>query len=369
MEKRKWPVGFGLIVLALVVLGVLVVYHRIANAPLPEGLIQANGRIEGDTVTVAAKYPGKVAEVLAREGEAADKGQLLVRLEDQEVQAKIRQADAGIAALEARRAAAHDGLDVLRKEVPLGIDLAESNLVHMKAVLGKAKAAEAQFRKDLERIRILSAKGTVEGHRLEEAELRWKAMAADLQSANTGVVAAQKQVSRATLGLDQIAAKEVELKAVDAELERVKAMRDEAVIALDSLSVTSPISGVLTARLAEPGEVGAAGRPLFEVVDLDQLYLKVYVAGGDIGKVRLNLPARVYVDAFPERAFSAEVGYISSRAEFTPKEVQTPDERTKQVYAVKLYLAENPDYMLSPGMPADAVIRWDESVPWQEPRW
>jgi HlyD family secretion protein len=95
----------------------------------------------------------------------------------------------------------------------------------------------------------------------------------------------------------------------------------------------------------------------------------VFVPETEIGRVRLGLPARIYTDAFPERPFPATVRYIASRAEFTPKEIQTPDERVKLVYAVKLYLDENPDHRLTPGLPADAVIRWKDDTPWQRPRW
>lgn len=85
--------------------------------------------------------------------------------------------------------------------------------------------------------------------------------------------------------------------------------------------------------------------------------------------MRLGLPARVYTDAFPDLPYAATVRYIASRAEFTPKEVQTPDERVKLVYAVKLYLNANPEHRLTPGLPADAVIRWKEGMEWTKPRW
>jgi len=119
----------------------------------------------------------------------------------------------------------------------------------------------------------------------------------------------------------------------------------------------------------EPGEVVASGAPLLELVDLDQLYLKAFVAEREIGKLRRGLPARIHTDAFPDQPFTATVRYISSRAEFTPKEVQTPDERVKLVYAVKLYIDANPGGRLTPGLPADAMIRWKEGAPWTKPRW
>jgi len=121
--------------------------------------------------------------------------------------------------------------------------------------------------------------------------------------------------------------------------------------------------------MVDVGEVIAPGAPMFDIVDLDRLYLKVYVPEKDIGKVRLGLPARIYTDAFPNEPLAATVRYIASQAQFTPKEVQTPDERVKLVYAVKLYLDANPQHRATPGLPADALIRWQEDAPWASPRW
>lgn len=181
-----------------------------------------------------------------------------------------------------------------------------------------------QAQRDAERLRRLREEGTAAVHEAEEAELAAK-------------------VAQARLA--------------------------EATSLLDDLNLPAPIAGTVTRRLADVGEVVAAGAPLLVIVNLDRLYLKVYVPEAEIGKLRLGLPAQVYTDAFPERPFPATVRYIASRAEFTPKEVQTPDERVKLVYAVKLYLDANPEQRLTPGLPADAVIRWQEDAPWAKPRW
>jgi HlyD family secretion protein len=133
--------------------------------------------------------------------------------------------------------------------------------------------------------------------------------------------------------------------------------------------IRAPVTGTVSTRLQDRGEVIAAGTPLLEVVNLDALYLKVYAPEDQIGKLRVGLPARIYTDAFPGKPFPATVKLISPRAEFTPKEVQTKAERVKLVYAVKLYLDANPDHRLTPGLPADAVIRWEPSAPWKAPRW
>jgi len=167
----------------------------------------------------------------------------------------------------------------------------------------------------------------------------------------------------------QVAVSRTQQVQAQAHIRQARAAVAELQTTLDDMAVTAPIAGTVTTHLVEAGEVVAAGTPLLEMVDLDSLYLKAYVPEDQIGKVRLGLPARLYVDAFPEEPFEAEVSYIAAEAEFTPKEVQTVAERVKLVYAVKLRLLKNPGHRLTPGMPADAVIRWKEDAPWQKPHW
>jgi HlyD family secretion protein len=176
-------------------------------------------------------------------------------------------------------------------------------------------------------------------------------------------------LSQAQLGADRIRAQSDGVTALAAQLSQGRAVQVEAESVLSDLTLVAPIDGVITTRVRDKGEVVSAGSPVFDVVNLDRLYLKVYVPESQIGMLRLSLPARIYTDAFPDKPFPAVARYIASRAEFTPKEVQTPDERVKLVYAVKLYLDENPDHCLTPGLPADAVIRWQDTVQWQKPKW
>lgn len=336
---------------------------------LPEGLIQANGRIEGDHVTVASKFSGRIQKLLAREGDAVTMGQVLVQLDDSQIQARVKQAREAVAAWEAQLQAARTALSVLRKEVPLAVEAAEAGVTHARAVVAKAEATEHQTHRDAMRFRELAANGTVDKHRSEQADLAWTVACNELESARTALTQSQKQLDQAKLGWDRIKAKEDDIGALEPQREQARAALAEAESVLSDLTIVAPMSGIIMTRVRDVGEVVVAGSPLFDLVDLDQLYLKVYVPETQIGKLRLGLPARIYVDAFPDQPFAATVRYISSRAEFTPKEVQTPDERVKLVYAVKLYLNKNPDYHLTLGMPADAVIRWKEGTTWTKPRW
>ena len=129
-------------------------------------------------------------------------------------------------------------------------------------------------------------------------------------------------------------------------------------------AIHSPIAGTILTRTVERGERVSEGTPLFTLVDLDRLYVKIYVPEPSIGKVALGQEARVYVDAYPGRAFAARVSRVSQEAEFTPKNVETREERVKLVFAVEVALAENPGGVLKPGMPADAVVRTQADAPW-----
>ncbi len=304
MKMKKVAAVFAVLVAVAAVYWAYAAFVRVE--PLPEGLIQANGRMEGDQVIVSSKYPGRVAEFYVNEGDSVSAGQKLAQLDDKEIKTKVRQADQGVSALQ------HE------------VEAVRSNF--------------AQAQRDAKRFEDLLAEGTATKRESEEAQL-----ALD--------VARQK------------------LEAARSQLRGAKAADDEAGIVRDEMTLFAPSAGVVTNRLQEVGAVVAAGSPLLSLVNLDALYLKVYVPEKQIGKLRLHLPAKIYTDAFPDTPFDASVGFIASRAEFTPKEVQTPDERVKLVYAVKLNLKNNPDQRLTPGIPADAVIRWDDNVAWAKPRW
>ncbi|HMM45721.1 MAG TPA: efflux RND transporter periplasmic adaptor subunit [Candidatus Macondimonas sp.] len=368
--KKSFPLVWlagGL--LLLIALTIAAWWLWLRTPPLPEGLIQANGRIEGDHFIVAGKVPGKVAELLTREGDTVERGRVLARLDDAQVRAKVDQARQAVAALQAQVQAATTALEVARKDLPLAIQTAEANLAHARAQLASAHSSAEQAARDAERFRKLAETGTVDRHRYEQMALASEVAANQARSAEEAARVAERQLAQTRLGDERLRAKADEVKALAAQLDQARAGLAEAESLFADLTITAPASGIVTQRLVNAGEVVAAGSPLFDTVDLDRLYLKVYVPEKDIGKVRLSLPARIYTDAFPDQPFSATVRYIASQAQFTPKEVQTPDERVKLVYEVRLYLDANPEHRATPGLPADAVIRWKEQAPWAKPRW
>jgi HlyD family secretion protein len=343
--------------------------HWIHDHPLPEGLIQANGRMEGDRITVSSKFPGRIRTLLVQEGDHVRSGQTLILLDDTQVRTRVSQAERDVEALRARTETLRLDLEVLRSDVPLAIETARAEVAHLEALAAKAHANAQQTRRDSSRMQRLAAEGAASRQKAEQSELVGDMSRSELAAALTAVAGARKRLDQAVLGWDRIRVREGELKEAEAHLARSEAALAEALSVLDDFEIKAPADGVVLTRVANLGEMVGQGAPLLDLVDLDRLYLKVYVPEIQIGKVRLGLQARVHTDAYPDRAFPANVRMISSRAEFTPREVQTLDERTKLVYAVKLYLDGNPGHCMTPGMPADGVIRWKDEVPWARPRW
>lgn len=289
-------------------------YWQMRPEPLPAQVVYGSGRIEADEVRVASEVPGRLLVNNAVEGKAVRAGDLLAQIDPSDYQLQ-----------EERIAAQHEAARRTGAQVSSQIGLAEHHA-------GTA-------RKDLERYETLGQQGWVPARRVESARdayegakdqatvLRQQRAEADAQSA-----AAAKSHA---LARSQIA----------------------------KTKVPAPIAGSVLERLAEPGEVVAAGQPVAVLADLAEVKLKVFVNERDLGKVRLDAPARIRVDAFPDRAFSARVAQVDAQAQFTPRDVHMADERSRTVYGVTLKAA-NPEGLLKPGMPADAWILWDEANGW-----
>ena len=168
--------------------------------------------------------------------------------------------------------------------------------------------------------------------------------------ATTAVTLAQTQVEGLGIG-----ATPEQIAAVEAQVEVARAALALLVVQVDKLGLQAPISGLVLEMPVHVGELAAPGAPLATLADLDNMTLTIFVPENEIGKVLIGLPVSVTVDAYPDRTFPGTVSFIASQAEFTPKNVQTREERVNMVFAVKVKLPNN-DHALKPGMPADAVI-------------
>jgi HlyD family secretion protein len=339
-----------------------------ADRATPSGLLQINGRIEGDQIAVAPKAAGRIAELLVREGDEVKAGQLLARLTDEAVDARQAQALAGAAAQRAQALALETSAALLQSETAVQLASAQAGLAAARADLGRTQAAALQEERDLERMRDLAARGFVGPQAVERSELTLRSAREQQAAAQAAVARAEQALRDAELGPQRVRARLAEASSMRAQATAAEARVREAATQIADLTVSAPLTARVSNRYANAGEVIAAGTPIFGLTDLANVYLKGYVPEPMIGRIRLGQAAQIWTDAWPEAPFEARVGYIAARAQFTPKEVQTRDERTKLVYEVRLYPLADPGGKLLPGQPADGMIRHDETAAWQRPR-
>jgi HlyD family secretion protein len=281
------------------------------------GTIETSGTIEGTEINVAAEVAGRILAVPVSEGARVKPGDTLAIINDEEYRIQLKQADANLASLDAAYRLAQEGS---RKEDVI-----------------QAEAAYTSANADYLRMKDLLASATITQKQYDDAYARFVAAEQTYRKAKSGL--RPEEINGARARRDAAAAQ------VDLLQKRI---RDCAVIA--------PAPGTLTLRAVEPGELVGMGSNIARLTYLDRVKLTIYVNEGELGRVTLGQPADVTIDTFgADKPFKGTVVYISPNAEFTPKNVQTREERTKLVFAVKIEI-ENPDGALKPGLPADAIL-------------
>ena len=173
---------------------------------------------------------------------------------------------------------------------------------------------------------------------------------AQYERAEAAVQGAQAQLEALKAGATQ-----EQITVVETQVKQARAAADLLRVQLDKMTLTSPTSGMVMEKTVHRGEMAAVGAALMTLADLDEVTLTLYIPEDEIGKVKVGQMVEVSVDSFPGKVFRGQVNYIASEAEFTPKNVQTKEERVNMVFAVKVKIP-NPEHELKPGMPADAVI-------------
>lgn len=294
--------------------------------------IDASGTIEATNVTVSSKVAGQVQKIYRDEGEAVKSGDTLIAVDHDLLAIQLDQAAAGRDFAEAQ-------LKLLRSGARIeDISQAEENSRQAKINLDMAE-------RDKDRMSKLYESKSITKKQYEDALSRYE------------VAQAQYNASRDNLKKMKNFARPEEIRQAEANLEKANASVNLLKKNIQDSYVTSPINGTLVKKFVEAGETVGPNSSLFRISDLSVVDLVIYVSEEELGHVKLGQKADVSVDAFPNKTFKGKVIYISPEAEFTPKNIQTKDERTKLVFAVKIEIA-NPNSDLKAGMPADAVIRY-----------
>jgi HlyD family secretion protein len=336
-------------VVALVIVAGLMVgwlaWQKVRPAGVPEGFVNGNGRIEATEINVSTKLAGRVEEMLVDEGDFVEAGKPLVRMQTDE--------------LEARRAEAVAQLQQARQSVATAkaqTAMRQSDLAAAQAVVAQREGDLNFARRDLtrlERLGTAAAEKEVDQARTNSivAESALNAAKAQATAAQAAIEAAQAERAGAE---STVAAREATVRRIDADIK-------------DSV-LFSPRDGRVQYRIAQPGEVLPPGGKVLNVIDLGDVYMTFFLPETTVGRVAMGTEARLVLDAAPQYVIPASVSFVASTAQFTPKTVETAEERQKLMFRVRAKIA--PELLkkhlqqVKTGLPGVAWVRLDPKAPW-----
>jgi len=343
-RKRRFVPILLLAVVAAAGFGIWRIFF--ATPPIPENIVQVSGRIEGDDSAVSPKTTGRILEIRVREGDSVNAGDIIAVLDFEQLRAREEMAKAALTEAEAKNKAAREQISVLQEQ----LRQEEANVAQQEAA-----ADLAQFDKDA--YTRLAKTGAV-------SERQGKQAVSTAEQQAAAVVAAKRRVTGVRMQLSQ---QQADIASSLASVSQSRAQVREAQANRLDLIVRAPFTGTVATRAAEPGEVVTAGTPIVTLVDLSKVYLRGFVPEGQIGKVKVGQPVRVYLDSNPKQPIEAFVSRIDPQATFTPENTYFRDDRVKQVVGVKLQLKGAVGYA-KPGMPADGEILVSGDS-WPEGKW
>ena len=288
-----------------------------------------SGTVEATRVQISAKVPGQILGMYVEEGSAVAPGDSLALIDPVDYELRL---DGARAALE--QASAQRDLVIAGAR--------DENIEQARSRVREAQAAATLAEANYARATRLFENESIAQQQLEEATAGFESSAAALSAAQEG------------LSMLLRGSREQEIQISQARVDQARAHVSLAARAVADCRVTSPVDGTVTIKVSEPGEMARAGTPIVVVSRLDRVWLSIYIPETRLSEVTLGDSAYVTIDG-DGSVFGGAISFISPEAEFTPRDVQTPDERTKLVYRVKIEL-DNPDGTFKPGMPADGYI-------------
>lgn len=295
------------------------------------GSLEASGTVEATEADLGFQAGGRIASVEAREGDEVEAGRVLARLDAAEVEARREAAEAQIAAARA-----------LLREMREGARPEE--VEQARAAAGAARERMEEAARVAERSRRLFEGGAVSREQYEQARTAHEVARAQARQASEqlALVTSGTRAERIEAQAAAVAQAEAQLAGIDA--------------ALESAVVRAPFAGVVTLRHREPGEAVSPGAPVLTLLDPGERWVRIFVREDQVGRVFLGQAASIRSDSHPEKRYRGQVAHIASEAEFTPRNVQTAEERVKLVYAVRVRITGDPAGELKPGVPADVAL-------------
>ncbi len=358
-----------------------------------EDTIKISGNIELTEVNIGFKTPGKLMELSVKEGDLVKAGQVIGRLDTAQLESQKRMAEAALAAAESRLLQQGSAIEFQQQSLAgttmqrrAELASAESQLSELlagsrvqekeqaRAFAAQAEAEATRAEADWKRAQTLFTTEDISAADRDRAKAAFEATQASARQArerlalveegprSETIETAKAQVARAKAALHATEAGRFDSTRLQqerqsrlADIEQARASLAVIETQLSDAIAKSPVDGVVLVKSAEEGEVLAAGTTIATIADLAHPWLRGYVGQQYQGRVQLGSPVAVVTDSFPDRRFDGRLSFLASEAEFTPKQIQTEEERVKLVYRVKIDL-KNPDGALKANMPADAFI-------------
>ena len=311
------------------------------------GFVQGNGRIEATEIDIATKLPGRLAEVLAAEGDFVQAGTALARMDVAALQAQRSEAVA-------RHAQAQHGVATAHAQVALR----ESDLRATQAQVALRESELDAAQRRLARSTELARDGAAAQQELDDDRARQR-------SAQAGVTASKAQVDAARAAIQaartQVTGAEAQVAAAQASIERIDADLHDA-------TLTAPRDGRVQFRIAQEGEVLGAGGRVLNLVDLSDVYMTFFLPETAAGRVAIGSEARIILDAAPHIVIPATISFVSATAQFTPKTVETASERQKLMFRVRAQidreLLARHLQQVKTGLPGVTWVKLDANTPW-----
>jgi HlyD family secretion protein len=355
--------------------------------------ILVSGNLELTQVDLSFKTAGRMTELAVREGDFVKKGDLIAKLDAAQLDQQLLRDQAEVASAQSSLLQLQTSIEYQGATIDSDISTRRAELAQAQAKLDElmagsrpqeiqqaqsavtdAKVWNDQARLDWERAQTLFAREDIAKAQFDQARAKLDSTAAQLRQAqdHLGLVqegprkeeiaGARAQVSRAQAAVQTAEANRIELRrkqqelaARRAEIERTRAQAGMTQTQIGDTTIVAPIEGVVLVKSAEAGEVVAAGTTIVSLGDLAHPWLRAYINETDLGRVKLGGKVRLSTDSFPGKTYDGHISFISSEAEFTPKQIQTKEERVKLVYRIKIDV-ENPHQELKNNMPVDAEI-------------
>lgn len=345
-NRKQWILAGAIIVLAA---GAYYAWKSLNGDGLPEGIARGNGRIEAVEIDISTKSPGRIREILVDEGDFVQANDILARMDTDQLESQLKQAEAQL-----RRA-------------EIGIETARSLVTQREAehTAAEATVAQREAQLDAAQRRLVRSQQLTQTSTISQQVLDDDRATAQGAEAAVGAARAQLAATEAAIG-----AAKAQVIDAEASVEAARAAIASIQADINDATLKAPKPGRVQYRVAQPGEVLSAGGRVLNLVDVSDVYMTFFLPTAQAGRVAIGAEARIVLDAAPQYVIPANISFVADVAQFTPKTVETEEERQKLMFRVKAKISQEllQKYIqqVKTGLPGMAYVKLDPNAEWPQ---